>query len=101
VAGEHKLEEAAKAAAALRDQARAQGKDEDWARALLQGDAAARRAPRLRDGGQAPQGAAWPANRSGARCSTSYYARTLATYARAYSWEIGQRERVTPRARWT
>ncbi|HEY3449083.1 MAG TPA: alpha-2-macroglobulin family protein [Myxococcales bacterium] len=94
LANEHKFEEAAKAAAALRDEAKSLGKDEDWARALL-------KETQLRVGLHGYETAVkllkeqpWPPDPTWRAVLDLYYARTLATYARAYSWEINQRERV-------
>ncbi|MGC4116738.1 MAG: alpha-2-macroglobulin family protein [Myxococcales bacterium] len=94
LANEHQYEEAAKAAAAIRDEAKSLGKDEDWARALL-------KETQLRLGLHGYETAVkllkeqpWPPDPSWRAVLDLYYARTLTTYARAYSWEINQRERV-------
>ena len=58
------------------------------------GDQAADGPARLRDCGPLPADRAWPEDAVSQAVLELYYANSLATYARAYSWEIRQRERV-------
>ena len=91
---EQKYEEAAKAAESLLSAAKAKGDEKDWTKALvtvtqlrigLHGYETAVR--RLRD-------EPWPKGPMSRAQLGLLYGHSLVTYQRAYSWEIGQRERV-------
>ena len=91
---EQKYEEAAKAAETILAAAKAKGNEEDWTKALvtvtqlrigLHGYETAVR--RLRE-------EPWPKGPMSRAQLGLLYGHSLVTYQRAYSWEIGQRERV-------
>ena len=91
---EQKYEEAAKAAESLLSAAKAKGDEKDWTKALvtvtqlrigLHGYETAVR--RLRE-------EPWPKGPMSRAQLGLLYGHSLVTYQRAYSWEIGQRERV-------
>ncbi len=91
---EDKLAEASPKVEMLLDRARAAGDEEMWTRALL-------RATQLRTALHKPEQAVlflweepWPPGAVHRVALHLYYAQALATYARTYSGEIGQRERV-------
>ncbi|HVP89612.1 MAG TPA: alpha-2-macroglobulin family protein [Terriglobales bacterium] len=92
--GEQKFEEAASEAARLREAAKRRGDDDAWAWALIK-EAQLRTALHgyetavrfLKD-------EAWPASPVDRDMLELFYARSLVTYYRSYSWDINQRERV-------
>ena len=92
--GEQKYEEAAKAAETILAAAKAKGDEADWTKALvtvtqlrigLHGYETAVR--RLRE-------EPWPEGALSRAQLSLLYGHSLVTYQRAYSWEIGKRERV-------
>lgn len=98
---EQKLEEAAKAAEAILSAAKAAKDEPEWTKALvkvtqlrigLHGYETAVR--RLRD-------EPWPAGPLHRAQLSLLYGHSLVTYQRAYSWEIGQREKVDTKGRST
>jgi hypothetical protein len=94
---EQKLEEAARTAAAIRAAARARGDAADETKALI-------REVQLREALHGYETAVrflteepWPKTPTSHAVLNLFYADALVTYARAYSWEIGQREKVETR----
>ena len=92
--GEQKLEEASRAVAARLAAARQGKDDEEWARALV-------KQVQLRTGLHGYETSVrflkeeeWPKASLQRAVLQLFYARSLVNYARAYSWEIRQRERV-------
>ena len=91
---EQKFEAASEAVAEILEQARAEGNAPEWTRALVE-------ETRLRMALHGYETAVrylrtegWPEDAVSKAVLELYYANSLATYARAYSWEIRQRERV-------
>jgi hypothetical protein len=91
---EQKLEAAAQKLEALRKKAQAEGRDEEWARALV-------REVQLRMGLHGYETAVrflkeqpWPQSLLPRTALELYYARALTNYLQSYSWEINQREQV-------
>ncbi len=91
---EQKLEEASRAAAEIRAAARKSGNETEETRALI-------REVQLRTALHGYETAVrflkeepWPKGLSGRTVLNLFYARSLVTYAQAYGWEIGQREKV-------
>jgi uncharacterized protein YfaS (alpha-2-macroglobulin family) len=91
---EQKFEAAAKAVSAILEQARENSDASEWTRALVE-------ATKLRMALHGYETAVrflhteeWPADAVSRAVLELYYGNSLATYARAYSWEIRQRERV-------
>ena len=91
---EQKFEAASKAVATILERARKDGDASEWTRALveetklrmaLHGYETAVRYLRTEE---------WPEDAVSRAVLELYYANSLATYARVYSWEIRQRERV-------
>lgn len=94
---EQKLEEAAKAVAGIRAEARARGDAGEETKALV-------REVQLREALHGYETAVrflkeepWPKTPMARTVLNLFYADALVTYARAYSWEIGQREKVETR----
>ena len=94
---EQKLEEASKAVAAIRAEARGRGDAGEETKALV-------REVQLREALHGYETAVrflseepWPKTPMAAAVLNLFYADALVTYARAYSWEIGQREKVETR----
>ncbi len=91
---DQKLEEASRVAEALRAAARARGDDAEETRALV-------KEVQLRIALHGYETAVrflkeepWPKGATGQAVLNLFYAESLVTYARAYSWEIGRRETV-------
>ena len=95
---EQKLEEASRLAAQLRSAAVKRGDEADWTRALIRETQL-----RIALGGyetavRALKESAWPRGLLSRTALDLYYAQSLVSYARAYAWEISQRERVESQA---
>jgi uncharacterized protein YfaS (alpha-2-macroglobulin family) len=91
---EQKFEAASKAVSAILERARENGDVSEWTRALVE-------ATKLRMALHGYETAVrflrtepWPDDAVSRAVLELYYANSLATYARVYSWEIRQRERV-------
>jgi len=91
---EQKFEAASKMVAAIRERAREAGDASEWTRALVE-------ETKLRMALHGYETAVlflrtepWPEDAVSQAVLELYYANSLATYARVYSWEIRQRERV-------
>ncbi|MGE5716295.1 MAG: MG2 domain-containing protein, partial [Acidobacteriota bacterium] len=91
---EQKLEEASQRAAKIREAARASGDEADEAKALI-------REVQLRTALHGYETSVrflrdqpWPKALLPRTAVRLFYAQSLVTYARAYAWEIGQREKV-------
>ncbi len=91
---EQKFEAASEAVLGILERARATGDADEWTRALVE-------ATKLRMGLHGYETAVrflkeqpWPEDAVSQAVLELYYAHSLATYARVYSWEIRQRERV-------
>ncbi len=92
--GEQKFEEAAAEAARLRESAQRRGDDDAWAWSLI-------REAQLRTALHGYETAVrflkdqpWPASPVDRDMLELFYARSLVTYYRSYSWEVNRRERV-------
>ncbi|MBI5546452.1 MAG: hypothetical protein HY901_21430, partial [Deltaproteobacteria bacterium] len=94
LAGEQKMEAAAKMAAELREAARAAGDEEGWARALVKESQLRAALHGYESAVHLLKQTPWPTGATWRSVLDLFYARQLVAYARAYSWEIGQRERV-------
>ena len=95
--GEQKYEEAAKAAETILTAAKAKGNEADWTKALVT-------ATQLRIGLHGYETAVrrlreepWPEGALSRAQLSLLYGHSLVTYQRAYSWEIGKREKVETR----
>ncbi len=92
--GEQKFEKALEAVGKIREAARAAGDEEEWTRALV-------KEVQLRMGLHGYETAVrflkeqpWPKGEAGRDVLDLFYAHSLLTYYRAYSWEIVRREKV-------
>lgn len=92
---EDKLEEASKKLESLLEEARAAGDEEDWMRALVQTAQLRMMALHKVEGAvRFLKERPWPPGAFSRSVLDLFYAYSLATYSRVYSWEISQRERV-------
>ena len=91
---EQKFEEAARVAGEIRQRAQAKGDEEEWTRGLV-------KEVQLRIGLHGYETAVrflkeqeWPKGDVNRTVLDLFFARSLVIYSQAYSWEIGQREKV-------
>ncbi len=91
---EQKLEEASRAVTARLEAARRAGDEDEWTRALVKQVQLRTALHGYETAVRFLKDEAWPKGLLQRTLLELFYARSLATYARAYSWEIRQRERV-------
>ncbi len=91
---EQKFEAASKAVEAIRVRAREDGDASEWTRALVEETKLRMALHGYETAVSFLRTEAWPEDAISRAVLELYYANSLATYARAYSWEIQQRERV-------
>ncbi len=91
---EQKFEAASTAAEAIRVRAREEGDASEWTRALVEETKLRMALHGYETAVRFLRTEPWPEDAVSRAVLELYYASSLATYARAYSWEIQQRERV-------
>jgi uncharacterized protein YfaS (alpha-2-macroglobulin family) len=91
---EQKLEEASRQVAAIRATARSRGDAEEETKALVREVQLRMALHGYETSVRFLREEAWPKTPRGQAILNLFYADALVTYARAYSWEIGQREKV-------
>jgi hypothetical protein len=91
---EQKFEAASQAVASIRESARAAGDAETWTRALVEETKLRMALHGYETAVRFLRTEPWPEEPASQAVLELYYAHSLATYARIYSWEIRQRERV-------
>jgi uncharacterized protein YfaS (alpha-2-macroglobulin family) len=91
---EQKFEAASKAVAAIRERARGDGDAAEWTRALVEETKLRMALHGYETAVRFLRTEPWPQDAVSRAVLELYYANSLATYARVYSWEIRQRERV-------
>jgi uncharacterized protein YfaS (alpha-2-macroglobulin family) len=91
---EQKFEAASKAVAAIRKRAQGAGDTAEWTRALVEETKLRMALHGFETSVRFLRTEAWPEDAVSQAVLELYYANSLATYARVYSWEIRQRERV-------
>jgi len=91
---EQKFEAASKAVAAIRERAREAGDADEWTRALVEETKLRMALHGYETAVRFLREQPWPEDEVSQAVLELYYANSLATYARVYSWEIRQRERV-------
>ncbi len=91
---EQKFAAASEVVAAIRDRARAVGDAAEWTRALVEETKLRMALHGYETAVRFLKDEPWPENALSQAVLELYYANSLATYARVYSWEIRQRERV-------
>ena len=91
---EQKFEAASEAVAAIRERARADGDAAEWTRALVEETKLRMALHGYETAVRFLRTEPWPEDAVSQAVLELYYANALATYARSYSWEIRQRERV-------
>ena len=91
---EQKFEAASAAATAIRESAQAAGDSDRWTRALVEETKLRMALHGYETAVRFLKDQPWPEDDVSQAVLELYYANALATYARVYSWEIRQRERV-------
>jgi uncharacterized protein YfaS (alpha-2-macroglobulin family) len=91
---EQKFEAASKAVTAIRERAREAGDAGEWTRALVEETKLRMALHGYETAVRFLREQPWPEDAVSQAVLELYYANSLATYARVYSWEIRQRERV-------
>jgi uncharacterized protein YfaS (alpha-2-macroglobulin family) len=91
---EQKFEAASEAVAKIREQAREAGDAKDWTRALVEETKLRMALHGYETAVRFLRTEPWPEDAVSQAVLELYYANSVATYARVYSWEIRQRERV-------
>jgi uncharacterized protein YfaS (alpha-2-macroglobulin family) len=91
---EQKFETASKAVAAILERAREEGDAAEWTRALVEETKLRMALHGYETAVRFLRSEEWPDDAVSKAVLELYYANSLATYARAYSWEIRRRERV-------
>jgi hypothetical protein len=91
---EQKFEAASEAVAAIREQARGNGEASEWTRTLVEETKLRMALHGYETAVRFLRTEQWPEDAVSRAVLELYYANSLATYARVYSWEIRQRERV-------
>ncbi len=91
---EQKYEAASKAVTAIRDRAQEAGDADEWTRALVEETKLRMALHGYETAVRFLREQPWPEDEVSQAVLELYYANSLATYARVYSWEIRQRERV-------
>ena len=91
---EQKFEAASEAVAAIRERAREAGDASEWTRGLVEETKLRMALHGYETAVRFLRTEPWPEDAVSQAVLELYYANSLATYARAYSWEIRQRERV-------
>ena len=91
---EQKFEAASKAVTAIRERAREAGDAGEWTRALVEETKLRMALHGYETAVRFLRAQPWPEEAVSQAVLELYYANSLATYARVYSWEIRQRERV-------
>ena len=91
---EQKFEAASEAVTAIRERAREAGDAEEWTRALVEETKLRMALHGYETAVRFLREQPWPEEAVSQAVLELYYANSLATYARVYSWEIQQRERV-------
>jgi uncharacterized protein YfaS (alpha-2-macroglobulin family) len=91
---EQKFEAASKAVAAILERAREDGDAAEWTRALVEETKLRMALHGYETAVRYLRTEPWPEDPVSRAVLELYYANSLATYARVYSWEIRQRERV-------
>ncbi len=92
--GEQKFEAASDAVTVIRERAREEGDAENWTRALVEETKLRMALHGYETAVRFLKEQPWPDDGVSHAVLELYYANALATYARVYSWEIRQRERV-------
>ena len=92
--GEQKFEAASEAVTAIREQAQNEGDAENWTRALVEETKLRMALHGYETAVRFFKEEPWPDDAVSQAVLELYYANALVTYARVYSWEIRQRERV-------
>ena len=91
---EQKFEAASEAVTAIRERAREAGDAGEWTRALVEETKLRMALHGYETAVRFLRAQPWPEEAVSQAVLELYYANSLATYARVYSWEIRQRERV-------
>ncbi len=91
---DQKFEAASEAVAAIRERAREAGDADEWTRALVEETKLRMALHGYETAVRFLREQPWPEDAVSQAVLELYYANSLATYARVYSWEIRQRERV-------